>query len=191
MRYFIGFLITIGLIVLLIILLVHGGGNKSKLPNSSKTLDSYAGTDATVRLTIDESIVAQQEHHAEQITVGRDQVTYEQITGYDGKVTKSQTYANTESSYSTFLHALDHAGFTKGNTASNLKDERGYCPLGQRYIFELIDNGDDVERFWSTNCSGPKSFLGNTSLNLQLFQKQVPDYNKLTNENGSLSSLVL
>lgn len=186
MRYLFGFFITVGLIILLIVLLVTGG-NKSKVPNTSKTLASYANSTAVVRLTIDGPINSVQDHRASRITVGRDNTTYEQLQGYDGNVTLLQTYPNTPTSYGTFLRAIALAGFTKGDTASALKNDRGYCPLGSRFIFELEDNGQQLERFWSTSCSGAKSFLGNANLIVNLFKRQVPDFNKM-NDQSSVGS---
>jgi hypothetical protein len=185
-RYVIGFIVAIGLIVLLIILLFSGGGNKSKVPNTSQTLESYSTSGSVIaRLTIDGPINAQQNHDEVQITVGRDDTEYAQLQGYDGSVVKSQTYSNSQNAYNVFLHALDHAGFTKGDTSSALADERGYCPTGDRYIFELINGSNDIERFWATSCGTPKTFNGNLNLNLTLFQQQIPDYGTLT-ENVNL-----
>ncbi len=177
MRYIIGLLVTIGLIVLLIILLFGGGG--SKVPKNAKTLSSYANTDAVARLTIDGPIIAPQNHHQIQITVGRDATTFEKVQGYDGSVIDTHTYDSSLNSYNAFLHALGRAGFTKGNVDASLSDERGYCPLGDRYIFELIENRNDVVRFWATSCGNPKTYGGNTSLTVTLFQAQVPDYDRL------------
>lgn len=179
MRYFVGFMITIGLIIVLILLLFRGGGSP-KVPKTTKALTSYSTTDAEVRLTIDGPINADQIHQQVQITVGQDDATYEQLTGYNGAVVNSQSYANTETAYNVFLHALAHAGFTRGDISKQLADERGYCPLGDRYIFELIENGKDIERYWSTSCGKPKTYKGNTNFTLTLFQRQIPDYSTLT-----------
>jgi hypothetical protein len=178
-RYFIGFIVTIGLIVLLIVLL-FSGGSKPKATVTPKTLTSYANTDATVRLTIDGPINAQQTHNQVQITVDREDAQFALLQGYNGSVIKSQTYANTENAYDAFLHALEHAGFTEGNTASGLSDESGYCPTGDRYIFELMNNDQDLERYWTTSCGGtPKTFGGKLNLNLTLFEQQIPTYQNL------------
>lgn len=179
MRYFIGFLVTIGLLITLILLLLGGGGNKGK-PNTVKSLASYASTDASVRLTIDGKINADQTHQAVQITVNNSDVTYEQIQGYQGNVVNSKDYANNENAYSNFLYALGRAGFTRGDNSKALANEKGYCPLGQRYIFELIDNGQDIERYWATSCGNPKTYKGDIGVTLSLFQLQVPDYPDLT-----------
>jgi len=183
MRYLIGLLVTIGLLILLIVIIVQSGGNdKSKVPDSKKSLESYSLTDAVARLTTDGPINAEQNHQQIQITVGRDDVAIAIKKGYDGAVTNLQTYSNTEASYNAFLHALDRAGFTKGNTTATLKDEGGYCALGSRYIFEFIKDGKTLERYWATSCGTPKTYLGAIDLTLTLFRNQVPDYDKITLE---------
>ncbi len=180
MRYFIGFLITIGLIIILILLLFGGGGGGPKKPKTPKALADYASTEAEARLTIDGEINADQTHQQVQITVNKNTTTYQQIQGYEGNVVNSQSFANNESSYSNFLYALGHAGFTRGNKDKALANEKGYCPLGDRYVFELIDEGQDVERYWATSCDKPKTYQGNVNLTLSLFKLQVPGYINLT-----------
>jgi len=168
-----------GLILLLIILLFRGGG-KPKVPVTSKTIDSYATTNAETILTIDGKVNAASLHKQLRITVDRDDVKFEQIDGYEGNVVKMEHYPNNESAYSNFLLALGHAGFTKGDNTKALRDERGYCAQGQRYIFELRQDNKDIQRFWATSCGKPKTYLGVLSLTLELFQSQVPNYDELT-----------
>lgn len=180
MRYFIGFLITIGLIILLVVLLFTGGGGGSKKPKTPKSLADYASSNSVVRMTIDGPINADQDHQAITITVGQDDTTYEQIQGYQGTVVNQQSFANNQNAYSNFLYALGHAGFTKGDNSKALANEKGYCPLGNRYVFELINDGSTIERYWATSCGKPKTYLGNTNLTITLFQAQVPGYTNLT-----------
>ena len=181
MRYFAGFIATIALIILLIVLLFHGGG-KPKVHSTSRTLDSYATTDAEVSLTIQGPITANQTHQSIKITVTNNAATYQQIQGYQGDIQKQQTYGNNVDSYTNFLFAIERAGFTEGDTSASLKDERGYCPLGNRYIFEASQDGKQLMRYWTTNCSGtPSTFKGATSTIITLFQDQIPDYGSLSN----------
>jgi hypothetical protein len=178
MRYFIGFLITVGLIILLIFMLFHGGG-KPKVTTTSKVIDSYATTDAEARLTTDGPVNANQEHIQTRITVSRDDVTYEELKGYDGEVTKQLHFSNTQNSYAAFLISLGHAGFTLGDNSKQLSDERGYCATGERYIFELRQDSRDIERYWATSCGGTKTYAGSLELTTDLFHAQIPDYNTL------------
>lgn len=179
MRYFIGFLVALGLIILIIVLLINGGG-KSKAPSTSRKLTSYATTDAQVSMTIDGPVNAVSLHQQVRITVDRDDVTYQQITGYDGEVVNTRIFANTQSAYNVFLNALARAGFTSGNNNPDLRNELGRCPLGSRYIFELNQDDKNLQRYWSTSCGGIKTYLGSTSLTLTLFKAQVPGYQSLT-----------
>lgn len=182
MRYFIGFLVTIGLLIVLVLLIFSGGGSNTKKPETTKSLSDYASTATVTRLTIDGPINSNLIHTAVRITVGQTDVTYEQIQGYEGTVVNTQNYANNQSAYSNFLYALDHAGFTKGDPSKSLANEKGYCPLGNRYVMELVDGSKMVERYWATSCGSgaPKTYHGNLGLTLTLFKKQVPDYDRLT-----------
>lgn len=181
MRYYIGFLVAVGLLITLIFLLFHGGG-KSAVPTTAKPLYSYANTGSEVRLTIDGPVNANQNHQQVQITVNSNVVTFDQIQGYDGNVVNQQQFVNSQNAYTVFLHALAIAGYTEGNTSSALSNEQGHCALGSRYIFELIEGGNDLERFWATSCAAAlaQSYEGNVGLTLTLFEAQVPGYPALT-----------
>jgi hypothetical protein len=188
MKYFIGFLVTIGLIIVLILLLFSGGngGSDNSKPTSGKPkntdeLAAYASTNAVARLTIDGPIIANQNHQAVQITVDQNDVTYSQVQGYEGTVVNQQDFKNNQNAYSNFLYALGRAGFLKGNDDKTLANEKGYCPTGNRYVFELIQNGKDIQRYWGTSCGGNnKTYLGSLNLTITLFQVQVPGYRTLT-----------
>ncbi len=181
MRYIVGLLLGIGLIVLTFILIFRafsGGDDTPQAPAIS--LPSYANTNAVMRFTIDGAIVSQQNHSRIRITVSKDTVLYEQIQGYEGTLVQSKTYPTNTQAYGTFLRALDLAGYENGNKEVD-DDERGYCPNGRRYIYEALDGSDTILRWWSTSCSNDQgSFLGGSSTVRTLFQKQVPDYNDLT-----------
>lgn len=182
MRYFIGFLVTIGLLIVLIILLFHGN-NKTTVPTTSVPLVSYASNSSQVRLTIDGPVIADQSHQQIQISVNKNVVTYEHIQGYNGKVEDLRQYDNNENSYATFLHSLQIAGFTLGDTGSALKDERGHCALGTRNIYELIQNGKDLERFWTTSCGTKvRTYYGLSDVTISLFKAQVPGFQDLTKD---------
>ncbi len=184
MRYFLAFLVTIALLITLIFVIFNDGGNNGK-PRpvvSKKSLASYYNTDAEARMTIDGTVNSNQEHQQMQISVNKNDVTFVENQGYDGKAVSIRKYANTENSYSAFLSALANAGFTKGENNTKLGSESGVCPLGQRYIFQFIQDGKDIERYWATTCGPPQTYLGSTRLTVTLFQAQVPDYDELTNE---------
>ncbi len=180
MRYVVGFLIGIGLIVLTFILIVRifsGGGDEAR-PRKID-LNSYSTTDTVVRLTMYGPIVADTQHKQVRITVGRDQVLFEEFQGYQGDVIETKSYPNNPDSYSQFLHALNIAGYKKGN-ADKPKDERGSCPDGQRHVYEAIGDGKNIIRWWGTSCSTSQgNFEGRGSDIRSLYKKQVPDYREL------------
>lgn len=180
MRYIIGFLIGLGLIVLTFILIVRifsGGGEEGPRPVD---LTSYSTTDTVMRLTMDGPIVSDQQHQQVRITVGRDQVLFERFQGYQGDVVATKNYPNNPDAYAQFLHALEVAGYTQGDTEAP-KDERGFCPTGKRYVYEAIGDGENIVRWWSTSCSGNQgNFDGRANDVRRLFIRQVPDYNELT-----------
>jgi len=178
MRYFIGFFATVLLIILLIVLLVRGGNNKPKTANQPKPLSSYSATNSEVSLTIDGPVVANSLHRQIQIRVDRDNATYEQFTGYDGQSVNQQQFSNTENAYEAFLLALQQAGFTNGDKTVT-QEERGFCPQGQRFIYVLKQDDKVISRYWAATCGTTRSYLGNVSLTNNLFQAQIPGYNKL------------
>jgi hypothetical protein len=178
MRYFIGFLVAILLLILLIILLVSGNSPK-KAVTSFKTLPSYANTDAVASMSIAGPINADSLHASVAVSVSRTQVVFQQMQGYNNTVVRTQKFANNEASYDAFLRALDLAGFTKGNSDKALSNEQGVCSLGQRYVFALNQGNTQLQRFWSTSC-GTRTYGGNTSITMTLFQAQVPGYSSLT-----------
>lgn len=184
MRYFIAFLLAIGLIVLVFILIFKsfsGSGSPQKTP---KPLTDYTGTNTVMQMTIDGVINADTKHYQMRMTVGQTDNQLELLTGYEGTVARQQTYPSNQAAYGEFLRALDLAGYTKGDTSKSLSDERGYCPFGERYIFEIINGDTDVERFWSTSCGGQGSYKGNTSATKNLFINQMPDYTTFIQNTG-------
>lgn len=180
MRYFIGFMLLIALLILLIVLLITGGGRDDKVVIPPKELASYSSTDAQVSFRYDGRINAASLHRQILITVDRDYVVYKQLAGYDGQVILTRKFANTENSYNVFLSALGHLGFTESDDDPALQNEKGYCPLGQRYIFEMNEGAEQLERSWATSCGGTKTYLGALTTTISVFQAQVPNYSQLS-----------
>lgn len=181
MRYIAGLLLGIGLIVLTFVLIFRalGGGGGSSERERQINLNDYATTNAVMRWTQDGAINSEERHARVRISVTKDQVTFEQIQGYQGKLVQTKTFPSNPQAYGTFLRALTLAGFT--NARPNVTDdERGYCPQGRRFIYEIVNGGDEVKRTWSTSCSRDQgSFNGSADTVRSLFQKQVPDYDRI------------
>lgn len=177
MRFFTAFLVAIGLLVLVLVIIIKSlTGPPPKPPIN---LTSYANTSATAQLTIDGPVNADQTHQQVQITVGNVINQFEILQGYQGTVQASKTFESNTNAFSAFLQALQLADFTKGSNAQ-IPDMQGYCPDGDRYIFELSEGADTIERYWGTSCGGQGTYGGDVGLTLDLFEKQVPNYDNLT-----------
>jgi hypothetical protein len=180
MRYLIGLVIFILLIIFLIIKLLSGGSHKAALPPS---LVSYADTATTVRYIIDNPVQAPQNHRDIVIEVGSSSTDFKITKGYDGEVIKQQSFPMSNSAYAAFLLSLQHSGgYTLGNTDTALQDERGYCATGNRYSYDVVGgDGSRIQHFWSTSC-GPKTFKGVADIVRQLFEAQVPNFDDYVND---------
>lgn len=182
-RIFIGLVAFILLMIAVVAILSNGGSNKPKTPTgiTLKALPDYANTDATVSMEIDGRVNGDETHRAIRLTVGRDQRDLQVIQGYSGNVIQSNTFYNTQAAYDVFLRSIRGGGFTLRLKGTTYTDERGVCPLGDRYIFTLSQNNDDLSRLWGTTCGTKVGTLGGSrSFLQQLFQAQIPDYDKLT-----------
>lgn len=182
MRYIIGFILSIILIIFALTLIFRSHNNDAtEVPKASIVLLDYANTDKTVEYTIDNPVSANQTHSQISITVGRDAATLNVYRGYQEEVLRTQTYPNNQTAYANFLRALQVAGYTTGKDDADLRDERGFCPAGRRYIYEIKDGATSTQRLWSTSCNTSiGNFKGNASVVRDLFIKQIPDYGKLT-----------
>lgn len=181
-RYIAGFLLAVGLIVVVIVLIVRGLASTPSAPSTQLNLNTYADTATTVQLTVDSPVSAIATHRDVIITVGHTDATLEVTKGYNGEVVRKQVYPMTANAYANFLHALMANGFTNGDKSPQVRDERGQCALGTRSIYEVIDpNGNDLQRYWYTSC-GNGTFQGAANAVARLFIAQIPDYYKLTSD---------
>ena len=188
MRYFIGLLIAIGLIVLVFVLIFKNVGGKTSVP---KPLVDYAYTDTVMRFTTEGPVTADQDYQSMQISVSQSDTQFIVYQGYQGTISFQEDFASNPIAYANFLRALDINGYTKGNTGPSVQtDERGYCALGERYIYEVVnDNGQDAQRFWSTSCGGEGTYKGSVANVIALFENQIPNFAQVEGKlNFNLSS---
>jgi hypothetical protein len=177
MKYLLGFLATIALVVVVFILVLRGFSSGPK--KEPIKLADYAKTTISVQYNLDGEINADQLHRGYRIVIDRSETRIEIYQGYQNNVIKRQVYPNNDNSYINFLRALDLAKFTRGNTDSKAGDERGVCAIGNRYVYQVEGGEKANQRFWSTSCGGG-TFGGNPTQVRQLFQQQIPDFSKLT-----------
>lgn len=175
-RYILWLLVIIGLVVVVIILLLP---NNSKKKITGTNFVNYSSTDAVASLLIDGPEGTDSSHEAVRISVDQSQIVYQQLAGYNYNPVKTETFTNTQSAYAVFLRSIYIAGFTKGNTSPKSSNPNGFCPLGDRYIFNFNNVGQSIVHFWGTNC-GNKTYGGDLGLTTTLFQNQVPNYSNLT-----------
>lgn len=174
-----------GIIVIIIaaILLIFDRDPETDQPNQNQVeLVDYAGTSARTVYEIQGELNAEEQHRTIRISVDRNLRRIEILSGYTYAVEKSQDFPNNQSAYDEFLHALEIAGYDRSKEAVQ-EDERGVCPLGQRYIYQVQEFGDNLIRLWSTSCNRTDgSFAGRADLVRRLFQKQIPNYRDFTRD---------
>lgn len=184
MRYGIAVILVIIFAIAAIILFSRGGNDstqKSTTQSRSTKLADYADKDgASVSWTMQGRLVGEDKYKAVRVTVTRRSRVVEILSGYGNTTERKTEYGNTSDAYETFLLALDNANFGRERSV-RITDERGICPLGNRFIYRLEERGSEVMRTWSDTClvaNGP--FAGNSTLIAQLFRNQITDYNKFT-----------
>jgi len=172
------FIFLAATIILIAIAVSIASSGPKPVQQPKRDIADYANTSATAVYTVVGQINAEELHRGIRISVNRNLRTVEVLSGYNNTVINSKGFPNTQAAYDEFLYALRGAGFTR-TQETKTKEEKGTCPLGQRYIYQLQEFGDDVQRLWSTSCirsDGP--FGGSATLVKQLFQKQILDYDK-------------
>ncbi|HUD08126.1 MAG TPA: hypothetical protein VMQ52_03545 [Candidatus Saccharimonadales bacterium] len=178
MRYFLVFLITIGLIVLAFVIILKSFSSAPSKPVTP--LVDYSNTNTVIEMTIDGPVNDDPDHNAIQMIIGQTQNEINIIQGYQNSVIRTQSYPNNSAAYGWFLRSLDLAGYTEGKSDPNLADYRGYCSTGDVYIFQVLTGSTVVEQYWATSCGGQGTFKGEIPLVETLFQAQLPDYGSIT-----------
>lgn len=184
MRYVIGFLIAVGLVVIFVIILIRAffGGSGETPIEQRVNLADYERTGVVMRMVIDGPVTSNNEHRQVHIQVGRENNTMQIVRGYQGEVLQREEVASNSTAYGNFLRAADLLGYTQGNDSPALEDYRGHCPFGVRYVFQIVDGDDVKQQYWATSCGDTGSFGGRADEVVQLFQAQIPNYSDITSE---------
>ena len=180
MRYVIGVLSAI-IVVLLLVALVFGRGNKDQSATTTPAaLTSYAETNSSIVFTTYGRLVGEQQRQAVRIVVTPVERRLEVLSGYEETITSTQSFSNNSEAYANFLSAMQVAGFDDARKSS-ITDPRGVCPTGNRFQYNLYENDDTKVDLWSVSCSaGTGTLAGRASVIRDLFQRQIPDYSGLT-----------
>lgn len=179
MKYVLGVLGVVLASILIFVLFFTGGNDKPSTQSDIKVskLVDYADKNATVSVTTVGKLVGQEDRRSVRISVSSNERRFEILSGYDEQVVSSQTFSNSQEAYTNFLSALSAQGFTSSRKSA--VDPRGACPTGNRYIYDLSQDGDHVSNLWQASCDGQGTFNGRGATIRQLFQQQIPDYAKL------------
>ncbi|MFA5196937.1 MAG: hypothetical protein WC437_00690 [Patescibacteria group bacterium] len=173
---------TIVLIIVIFSILYFQGQNIKKDDNQVKptVINDYANSSATVSYMAEGEVNADELHRSIKITVSKDSRTIEILAGFQYIAINSKSYRNTVEAYEPFLASLQVAGFAKEKSNPKISNPEGRCPLGNKYFFTSTSIPNIPNNLWTANCSGMGTFGGNLSTIQQLFQKQIPDYSKIT-----------
>ncbi len=181
-RYFVVFLIAIGLVVLLFISIFNGGTKQPKSNEfTSTTITKLSTADSAVSMSIEGSVTAPVNHNKVVVKVNKSDAEIDVYQGYDNKIINTKSYPNTVNSYETFLRSIYFAGFTQGQYNASLANPAGRCSMGSTYTYNIYLNGSTVQSYWETDCGGvSKTFKGSSSVVQSLFRQQIPDYNSIS-----------
>lgn len=191
MRYGLGILFIAFLVIVGAVILFSGGHNKGSTATvapktvirSTKLADYENNDSAAISWTIQGKLVGQDKRRAIRVIVTRNVRTIQVLDGYDERVENSKDYPNNPAAFATFVRALDNLSFGRERTVKQ-PDERGVCPLGNRYIYRVTDGSKEVMRTWSDTCTATDGPFGggptSPSPICTLFKAQITDYSKLT-----------
>ncbi len=180
MKYFLGVLGVILLIIFVIVLALRGGDDTSTPAPDVKALTEYsAEPQSQVTMTTGGAINAEENHRIVSVQVTASNRSVAITEGYNGKVISEETFPNTTDAFSAFLAGLEQVGFSK--VRSSKLDFTSVCPTGKRYSYVLNSNSEDVVNSWSATCE--RGTYGGQVTNTQnLFQAQIPNYSDIVND---------
>jgi hypothetical protein len=185
MRYIIGVIAIVIILITVIIMLSRGGSDRRPNIEGEEivTMSDYADRDARVVYTMEGPNVSEEERRAIRITVTRNERIFQILEGYNERVARTEQFSNNDEAYSTLVHSLEIAGYNRERKTS-IEEPKGACPLGQRYYYQLNEGDNRVVDLWSTTCRRDEAgnFGGDASLVRNIFQEQIPGYRDFTRD---------
>lgn len=182
------FSFVIGCVLLLYLIFGTGGGrsgsnssrSKKKSEDKSIVLTDYIDKDSQVFVTTEGSVNGEDVHRSIRISVSSSYRQIDIVEGYQNKVIKTKTYSNNQDAYHEFMYALSKTGYGK-TRKTDIPSEDGVCATGERYIFEVLDNGDSASRTWTADCMKGSSPASPDKVT-HLFEEQITDYDDITKD---------
>lgn len=172
--------------IFLLVRLISGnlGGNDNKKENTAivQKVNDLSDSGRKVTYTVYGRVLGEENRRTIRITVSDNERLLEVLGGYDESIVRSERTSNKSSAFENFLLALETANYTRRDTSIKT-DDRGLCPLGNRYVFEAEYEDTSSMRSFSNSC-GTKgvSFKGNRLTVDTLFKAQIPRYTELTKD---------
>lgn len=178
-KYVIGAISTILLLVLVFVFVVNRGDDQSSTnaPKILKLVD-YAERDSSVSLHTDGRLVGEEDRRSIRVTVSANERRLEILSGYNGAVINSQSFPNTQEAYKAFLSGLSGQGFMNAKK-TDVTDPQSVCTNGRHYYFTVLESGEKKSDLWSVSCDKTGTFNGSTKTVRDLFQRQIPEYDQL------------
>ena len=176
MKFVLGVLGVILVVLLAIILITRGGNREPAIRPVVVSEEAREGVSAV--FTTRGKLVGQDERRAIRISVNQDERRLEILSGYEEAVERAQVYPNTHAAFENFLIAMDLLGYNRSRVSS-IEDERGACPTGKTDIYELKEYSQQMVRLWDSSCGGKLGTMAGSDATIRkLFEEQIPDYSK-------------
>lgn len=159
------------------------GGNQpqSSAQNVGKEALTTIADSRSVRMTVRGPIVADETFRSYRITASTSTRSLTTYSGYLSRTLSNKSLSNNTRAYEELVYALDKANMM--NSApfeGNSDDTRGICATGRVYEFEVLKDGEVVQRLWTSTCKGSiGSFRASTEQVSSLFLEQIPDSKKI------------
>ncbi len=180
-RYIVAVLFIIFVGVLGTILLIGRDRKPASTENVPKTVhvaDFVNNERSQVVWTQEGRLVGTDTRRAARITITPNERKVEILEGYEQKVTKTSVFPNNKTAYTNFLLSLENLGYGRERKVKQ-PDERGVCPTGSRFIYEIRENDENKLRLWSDSCAAADgTFAGVAPTTRQLFKAQITGYDK-------------
>lgn len=182
MKYILGVVGVLGLLLVAFIFIFTRGGNDSQPKGAQpKQLVEYAKQNSSVSVTTTGPLVGDEDRRSIQITISALERELEVLSGYDGQVIDSYSFPNTPEAYKTFLSAMSGQGFTAAKS-SNIEDKWRVCPTGRHFEYKLTEMNKTVSDLWGVSCDKSGTFNGKGNTVRQLFERQIPEYTELVKD---------
>jgi hypothetical protein len=174
MKYIMGALGVIFLVILVVVLITRGGGRGPT--ERPLVVSEQAREGVSAVMTQQGRLVGEDQRRAIRIVVSQDERRIEILTGYDEAIERAHSYPNTPAAFVSFLAALQQADFID-KKVSTVKDVRGACPFGRTFIYEVNEFSQSLFESWGTTCSRAVGTAAGDQKDIRrLFQNQIDDY---------------